>query len=229
MLTPGLGKMHRAYLWSYRTTVLNDINAVVFDFDESQAGHNARRFLGIDEDRVGGWRGTLICDDYAGYKQAMIAGMSDADCLAHARRKFHELWANQSSTLAEQALKLLGVLYDVEREVKDLDGLETLRVLQLKSLPRRSAACLAGDQPAEAALPRQRRSGCVQQPHRKPDRPYRLEAQGLAARWQLECRPERCGHHEPATHCNAQRAHPFAQKPRLGPNEMHGFLSTLKK
>ena len=76
----GVGRfdMHRAYLWSYCTTIWDDINAVVFDFAESRAGHNARRFLGIAEDGAGGWRGTLICDDYAGYKQAMNAGVIEA-------------------------------------------------------------------------------------------------------------------------------------------------------
>ena len=80
------GKTHRAYLWSYATTAWDEINAVVFDFAESRAGHNARRFLGIDEEGQGGWRGTLICDDYAGYKQMMNAGVTEASCLAHARR-----------------------------------------------------------------------------------------------------------------------------------------------
>ena len=129
------GKTHRAYLWSYCTTAWDDINAVVFDFAESRAGHNARRFLGIAEDGRGGWRGTLICDDYAGYKQTMNAGVTEAGCLAHARRKFHELWANHSSTLAEDALKLFGTLYDIEREVKDLPQDERLRIRQLKSRP----------------------------------------------------------------------------------------------
>jgi len=129
------GKTHRAYLWSYATTAWDEINAVVFDFAESRAGHNARRFLGIDEEGQGGWRGTLICDDYAGYKQMMNAGVTEAGCLAHARRKFHELWANHSSTLAEAALKLFGVLYDVEREVGVLGPDERLRIRQLKARP----------------------------------------------------------------------------------------------
>jgi transposase len=127
------GKTHRAYLWSYCSTAWDDISAVVFDFAESRAGHNARRFLGIAEDGTGGWRGTLICDDYAGYKQVMNTGVTEAGCLAHARRKFHELWANHSSTLAEQALKLFGTLYDIEREAKDLTHDERLRIRQLKS------------------------------------------------------------------------------------------------
>lgn len=135
MLKPGLGKTHRAYLWSYCTTAWDDINAVVFDFAESRAGRHARRFLGTEEDGSGGWRGTLICDDYSGYKQTMAAGVTEAGCMAHARRKFHELWANHSSTLAEHALKLVGVLYDVERDIKDLPADERHRIRQLRSRP----------------------------------------------------------------------------------------------
>jgi len=135
MLKPGLGKTHRAYLWSYCTTVWDDINAVVFDFAESRAGRHARRFLGIDEDGSGGWRGTLICDDYSGYKQTMAVGVTEAGCMAHARRKFHELWVNHSSTLAEQALKLFGALYDIEREIREAPADERLRTRQLKARP----------------------------------------------------------------------------------------------
>jgi transposase len=135
MLKPGHGKTHRAYLWSYCTTAWDDINAVVFDFAESRAGHNARRFLGINEDGSGGWRGALICDDYAGYKQVMNSGVTEAGCLAHARRKFHELWANNQSTLAEAALKLFGTLYDVERETRDTPRDERLRLRQTKARP----------------------------------------------------------------------------------------------
>lgn len=135
MLKPGHGKTHRAYLWSYCSTVWDDINAVVFDFAESRAGHNARRFLGIAEDGTGGWRGSLICDDYSGYKQAMNAGVTEAGCLAHARRKFHELWASHSSTLAEDALKLFGAIYDIEREVKELSAEQRLQIRQQRSRP----------------------------------------------------------------------------------------------
>ena len=129
------GKSHRAYLWSYCTTAWDDVNAVVFDFAESRAGHNARRFLSIADDGTGGWRGTLICDDYAGYQQVLAAGVTEAGCLAHARRKFHELWANHSSTLAGQALKLFGAIYDVEREVRHCGAAERLRIRQLRSRP----------------------------------------------------------------------------------------------
>jgi hypothetical protein len=42
---------------------------------------------------------------------------------------------NHSSTLAEQALKLFGVLYDVEREIKDLSADDRLRIRQIKTRP----------------------------------------------------------------------------------------------
>ena len=41
--------------------------------------------------------------------------------MAHARRKFHELHANHKSQIAEEALKLFGVLCDVERQVQEFD------------------------------------------------------------------------------------------------------------
>ena len=40
----------------------------------------------------------------------------EAGCMPHARRKFHELWANHKSALAGEALKLFRALYDIERE-----------------------------------------------------------------------------------------------------------------
>ena len=69
MLKPGHGKTHRAYLWSYGTTVFDPLKAVVFDFAESRAGRHVQTFFGQHTDE--GWRGTLICDDYAGYKSAV--------------------------------------------------------------------------------------------------------------------------------------------------------------
>lgn len=114
MLKPGNGKTHRAYLWSYCSTSMNPMKTVVFDFAESRGGRHAELFLGP-------WRGTLVCDDFSGYKALFGAGIIEAGCMAHARRKFHELWANNSSQIAEDALKLFGALYDIERQVQDLD------------------------------------------------------------------------------------------------------------
>jgi transposase len=114
MLKPGLGKTHRAYLWSYCSTSINAMKAVVFDFAESRTGRHAG-------DLLGAWRGTLACDHYVAYKALFRQGIIEVGCMAHARRKFHELYANHKSASAEEALQLFGALYDVERQVQDLD------------------------------------------------------------------------------------------------------------
>ena len=87
MLDAGDGKTHRAYVWSYGTTQFDSLQAVVYDFVESRAGKHAQAFLGE-------WSGTLVCDDFSGYKALFRDGVTEAGCMAHARRKFHELWAN---------------------------------------------------------------------------------------------------------------------------------------
>jgi transposase len=132
MLKPGNGKTHRAYLWSYCSTALNPMKAVVFDFAESRGGRHAEQFLGA-------WRGTLVCDDFSGYKVLFRQGVTEAGCMAHARRKFHELWANHSSQIAGEALKLFGVLYDVERETQALDADQRRNIRQQQGRPAADA------------------------------------------------------------------------------------------
>ena len=123
MLKPGHGKTHRAYLWSYCTTQFSPLQAVVFDFADSRGGQHARDFLGLPgtHDKPG-WRGNLVCDDFAGYKACFELGVTEVGCMAHARRKFHELWANHGSQVGEQALKFFGQLYEVEQAAANADS-----------------------------------------------------------------------------------------------------------
>jgi len=137
MLDPGAGKTKRAYLWSYCSTRFDPGRLVVFDFADGRAGRHAMEFLAHPGGQA--WRGALVCDDYAGYKALFAQGITEAGCLAHARRKFHELWANHKSLLAEQALALFAKLYEVEREVADLPADERLRIRQAKAKPAADA------------------------------------------------------------------------------------------
>src|SRR5208283_3341608 len=108
MLDPGAGKTRRAYVWSYCTTVYEAIQGVVYDFAESRAGQHARNFLGE-------WKGILVCDDYSGYKALLSQGIVDAGCMAHSRRKFHDLYVNHTSQIAEAALPFYSHLYQIEK------------------------------------------------------------------------------------------------------------------
>lgn len=133
MLDPGARKTHRAYLWTYCSTNLQSTKLVVFDFAEGRAGKHAAQFLGHASEDA--WRGTLVCDDYSGYKALFAAGVTEAGYLAHARRKFHELWANHKSVVGQQALELFGKLYELEREVTDMDAGRRRSIRQEKAKP----------------------------------------------------------------------------------------------
>jgi transposase len=134
MLKPGNGKTHRAYLWSYCTTQFNPMKAVVFDFAETRGGQHVREFLGLPgNERSPGWKGSLVTDDFSGYKACFELGVTEAGCMAHARRKFHELWTNHGSQVGEQALKFFIQLYEVEREVQPLPPDERKAIRQRTS------------------------------------------------------------------------------------------------
>jgi len=128
MLAPGKGKTHRAYVWTYGSSEHDSLKAVIYEFVESRSGSHARTFLD-------GWQGTLVCDDFSGYKALFAQGVTEAGCLAHARRKFHELWVSHKSALAEEALGLFRALYDVERLAGELDAEQRYRLRQLRSRP----------------------------------------------------------------------------------------------
>ncbi|RMT61498.1 Transposase component [Pseudomonas syringae pv. theae] len=55
--------------------------------------------------------------------------------MAHARRKFFELHATNKSTLAEQALRYIQLLYEIEREARDLEPELRYRIRQEKAVP----------------------------------------------------------------------------------------------
>lgn len=113
MLDPGAGKTRRAYLFAYRSAA--GPPAVVFDFQTSRSGAHARQFLQH-------WRGSLMVDDYAGYKALFADGVTELGCWAHARRKWFELHAASGSAIAADALSRIGALYRIEEVAADMDA-----------------------------------------------------------------------------------------------------------
>ena len=107
-------KPKKGYVWAYATTQYNSIQAIVYDFQASRSGQHAEDFLK-------GWQGHLVCDDYSGYKARFASGqMIEVGCMAHARRKFHELHVTGKSLIAEQALSMIQQLYRIEAELRDI-------------------------------------------------------------------------------------------------------------
>nr|WP_232034164.1 IS66 family transposase [Mycoavidus cysteinexigens] len=115
-LDPGKGKTKRAYLWAYRS---NDLDTgppiAVFDYQLSRSGSHAQTFLQ-------GWQGDLVVDDFKGYKALFSKGIAEVGCMAHARRKFFDLYAANQSPLAQQALEMIGELYEIEKRARASPG-----------------------------------------------------------------------------------------------------------
>lgn len=108
-LDPGSGKTHRAYLWAYRSNVLDTgPPIVVFDYQGSRSGAHARNFLHD-------WQGALMVDDFGGYKALFTQGVTALGCLAHARRKFFDLNAAQPNAIAQEVLARIAALYEIEQ------------------------------------------------------------------------------------------------------------------
>lgn len=128
MLSPGKKQTHRAYVWAYAATRFAPVQAVVYDFRPSRSGKEARDFLV-------GWAGKLVCDDYSGYKAGFAEGITELGCMAHARRKFHDLHVANQSPIAEKALAYIGVLYEIEREAAQLSNDARQRLRQDRARP----------------------------------------------------------------------------------------------
>ena len=132
-LDPGKGKTKKAYLWAYRS---NDLEPgppiLVFDYQPGRHGLHARNFL--DD-----WHGHLMVDDYGGYKALFARGVTELACLAHARRKFFDLYAANQSPVAAEALRRIGELYDVERQAQAMDAASRRQLRQNEARPRLDA------------------------------------------------------------------------------------------
>ena len=128
-LDPGKGKTKRAYLWAYRSNVLETgPPIVVFDYQTSRAGQHARDFLSD-------WRGYLMVDDFGGYKALFANGVTELGCLAHARRKYFDLNAAQPNAIAQEALARIAALYAVEAQGCDMAVVERMRLRETQAQP----------------------------------------------------------------------------------------------
>jgi transposase len=132
MLKPGNKKTHKAYIWTYCTTTFNVTKAVVFNFAETRSGDNVRGFLGI-EGNERRWQGKLVTDGFSGYKACFDKGVVEVGCMAHARRKFHELFVNHGSKVGERALRYFQVLFKIEDKVAESSPEERRRLRQRRS------------------------------------------------------------------------------------------------
>jgi transposase len=128
-LDPGNGKTKRAYLWAYMSNVLETgPPIVVFDYQTSRSGAHARSFLAD-------WQGTLMVDDFGGYKAIFGQGVTELGCFAHARRKFFDLNEAQANPIAQEALLRIAALYEIEARGRPMSIAERAELRQREAQP----------------------------------------------------------------------------------------------
>jgi transposase len=104
---------------------------ILFEYDPSRSGDVAERLF-VD------YKGYLQADAYGGYDAVCKHdGIIRLGCMAHCRRKFFE--ATKASAkgvgLANEALEIVGRLYEVEKTIKDKSIEDRYRIRQAESKP----------------------------------------------------------------------------------------------
>lgn len=65
------------------------------------------------------YSGILQADAYAGYDALYESGrVTEAACMAHARRKIHDVHIRHPTTVTTEALRRIGPLYAIESEIR---------------------------------------------------------------------------------------------------------------
>jgi len=116
VLAPGTGKTKTGRLWTYvrddRPSGSTDAPAVWFAYSPDRKGEHPQQHLKT-------FKGVLQADAYAGFSKLYEDGtVRQAPCMAHIRRKFYDLVEAQRSPVATEAVRRIGELYAIEREIR---------------------------------------------------------------------------------------------------------------
>jgi transposase len=105
----GPGKMNAGYFWP----IYGEHDEVCFPFFDSRRHENVEQALGLKQPG----EAVLLSDGYEAYASyAKKVGVTHAQCWAHSRRAFFEAQGAEPQAAA-QALRQIGRLYDIEREI----------------------------------------------------------------------------------------------------------------
>ncbi len=133
VLSPGKGRTRTGRLWAYvrddRPSAGPDPPAVVYRYSPDRRAQWPQLHLSV-------FAGTLQADGYSGFAPLYESGrIEEAACWAHARRKFHDVYVADRSPRAAEALRRIGLLYAIEREIRGQPSSVRARVRQERSAP----------------------------------------------------------------------------------------------
>src|ERR1700761_8001404 len=103
--------------------------AMWFAYSEDRKGEHPKQPLST-------FSGILQADGYAGFHHLYEGGrIVEAACWAHVRRKFYDIQVANGSSIASEAVKRIGALYDVEREVRGKPAEVRTEIRQARARP----------------------------------------------------------------------------------------------
>ena len=138
VLDPGRGRTKTGYFWS----IARDDSAwrggtgppaVVYTYAPGRGAEHAMTLLAS-------YRGIVQCDGYTAYKQVARRGRAGnavilAFCWAHWRRRFYEVAKGGGAPIAEEALRRIAKLYQIEAGIRGHGADERRAVRQAQSKP----------------------------------------------------------------------------------------------
>jgi len=120
------GKTQSARMWVYVGDTDHPYN--VFHFTLNRGRDGPKYFLGD-------YRQVLLADGYGGYDGVVIGNqITRAGCWAHARRKLIDA-EKAAPEIAREAVDLIGDLFALERQAKNMSGEERFQLRQVHSAP----------------------------------------------------------------------------------------------
>jgi len=135
VLDPGKRKTKTGYFWALarddRPWGGEDPPGVAFTYAPGRSGRYA-------DDILSGFTGILQVDGYAGYNRLLKRadqGIELAYCWAHARRKLYEVAQNAPAPIAEEGLRQIATLYQIEKDIAGLSAEARLEARQARSKP----------------------------------------------------------------------------------------------
>lgn len=133
VLSPGRGRTKIGRLWTYvrddRPAGVDTAPAVWFAYSPDRKGEHPRQHLND-------FRGVLQADAYAGFGHLYGTGnVQEAACMAHARRKLHDIHEIHPSPITTEALDRIGALYGIEREIRGQTAERRKEVRQARAKP----------------------------------------------------------------------------------------------
>lgn len=116
VLQPGRGTTKTGRLWTYvrddRPAGSEVPPAVWMRYTPDRKGEHP-------EEHLARFAGVLQADGYAGFDRLYEKGrIKEAACWAHVRRKFHDIAQATGSPIATEAIRRIGDLYEIEKQIR---------------------------------------------------------------------------------------------------------------